>query len=85
MSTKQEPKKFNLTDEERSELMFYAREHSVRQMETQFWAIRMDEIRNRILTRCGLDPKAVEVTWKEALESGSIEVNSSKRNESTNS
>lgn len=65
-------KQFDLTNEEFEELVFFAKERKIREMEMQFWAIQLTHIRQRIMERCGLKADEWNVDWENVYDTGKV-------------
>lgn len=67
-------KKFSLTAEEIAELVFYAKEQKVREIEAKMWDQQLKFVELRIAKRLGMDSKEFSFDWNKAMQTGELQV-----------
>jgi len=69
---KNKVKKYNLTEDEKSEYYFNFRLMKERQAEAEFWANKTNWVRTEAMKRSGIDPKKVTTNWDKTLDDGTF-------------
>lgn len=72
MAKKNEPKKFSLTEEEKSDYFFYFRLMKEWQEMAEFWQQKLNWVRVEAIKRRAIDPQKVDTNWNRTLEDGTF-------------
>lgn len=65
-------KQFELTNDEFEELVFYARERKIRQLEVEFWTTLGITLKQRVMQRLAINAQKVSVDWESVFDTGKI-------------
>lgn len=74
MSKEVKPRRFSLTEEEKSDYFFYFRLLKEWQLMAEFWQNKVNWVRVAAMKRSGLDPEKVKTDWGQTLEDGTFSV-----------